>query len=275
MKAEDPISTMDSNKTRQIKLAVFIALGILLFAWLLNTPPGLLGKADAVGYAVCHRIDLRSFHLGDRQISFCARCTGMYLAAFFGILFQLFLGRRRTEYPPKNILIVLGVFFLAFAFDGSNSLIQLIRDGKGLLYTTTNTIRLITGTGMGFVLAVLVTPAFNQSVWLRYSKKSTIENWKQFAGLLFGGLIIILLILSENPLVLYPLSLISAAGVLLLLTMIYTMLLLMIFKRENKADKWQELILPISGGLFFALVQIALLDYGRFLLTNTWTGFGF
>ena len=128
---------------------------------------------------------------------------------------------------------------------------------------------------MGLVLAVLITPAFNQSVWQRYSKKAGIENWKQFAGLLLGGLIIVFLIMSENPLILYPLSLISTVGILLLLTMIYTMVVLMLFKRENIAYKWQDLILPMSGGLFLALAQIALLDYGRFLLTNTWTGFGF
>ena len=89
------------KNSRPIKGLLFFTIGLLLIAWLLNTPEGLLGKADAVVYTVCHRIDLRSFHLGDRQISLCARCTGMYLAAVFGILFQALLGRRRTEYPPK------------------------------------------------------------------------------------------------------------------------------------------------------------------------------
>jgi hypothetical protein len=34
---------------------LLIAVGLLLLGWLLNTPPGIFGKADAVGYAVCHR----------------------------------------------------------------------------------------------------------------------------------------------------------------------------------------------------------------------------
>ena len=36
--------------------ALILLLGILLVVWLILTPPGLLGKADAIGYAVCHRI---------------------------------------------------------------------------------------------------------------------------------------------------------------------------------------------------------------------------
>jgi uncharacterized membrane protein len=131
---------------------VFLTAGLLLLGWLLNTPAGLLGKADAVGYAVCHRLEFRSFHIGDRAVALCARCSGMYLGAVLGLVYQLVLGRRRTKLPPKSILVVLGLFFTAFALDGSNSLIQLIR-GDGLLYQTTNTIRLITGTGMGLVIA--------------------------------------------------------------------------------------------------------------------------
>ena len=77
-----------------------VSVGLLLIGWLLNTPPGLLGKADAIGYAVCHRIDLRSFHLGDRQLPLCARCTGMYLGALLALMFQFFTGRRRSGAPP-------------------------------------------------------------------------------------------------------------------------------------------------------------------------------
>ena len=41
-------------------IVVLLVAGILAI-WLGFTPDGTLGKADAVGYAVCHRIDVRSF----------------------------------------------------------------------------------------------------------------------------------------------------------------------------------------------------------------------
>jgi hypothetical protein len=92
-----------------------ILLGVVLLAvWLVETPAGLLGKADAIGYAVCHRIDLRSFHLGERALPLCSRCTGTYLGV--GIAFLLFGFRRGKTalYPPKQVLIPLGVFAIGY-----------------------------------------------------------------------------------------------------------------------------------------------------------------
>src|SRR5512136_675509 len=100
---------------------IVLAVGILGFGWLLNTPPGLLGKADAIGYAVCHRIDLRSFHLGERPLPLCARCSGMYLAAMLGLTFQTISAPRRGGMPPRRVRIILGLFVVAFAVDGLNS----------------------------------------------------------------------------------------------------------------------------------------------------------
>ena len=72
---------LKTDQTRKILLiGVFL---ILLVLWLINTPPGLLGKSDAVGYAVCHRIPSHSFYFGDRPFSLCARCTGQYLGFLF------------------------------------------------------------------------------------------------------------------------------------------------------------------------------------------------
>jgi hypothetical protein len=57
------------------RLLIVTAFGLVLLGWLINTPAGLLGKADAIGYAVCHRIDLRSFFIGERQFPLCMRCS--------------------------------------------------------------------------------------------------------------------------------------------------------------------------------------------------------
>lgn len=248
------------------------SLGLILFAWLLNTPPGLLGKADAVGYAVCHRIDLRSFHLGSRPISLCARCTGMYLGAVSGILFQWAFGRKGTKLPPKKILVILGIFVAAFGIDGVNSTFKLFF-GSSLLYAPHNTLRLITGTGMGLVIAATVLPAFHQTIWQRINPNPAIVSLRQFSGLVGLAFMLIFLVLTENPLVLYPLSLISAAGVLIILTMVYAMLWIIVTKTENSYEKPAQLWLPISAGFTLAIIQIVFLDLGRFWLTDTWEGF--
>ena len=251
---------------------VYLAAGLLLVGWLLNTPGGKLGKADAVGYAICHQIDERSFHIGDRPISLCARCTGMYVGAMIGLIYVGILGHRRTEWPPKNIFVMLGIFLVSFGVDGINSAYMLFFEAI-LLYEPSNTLRLITGTGMGLVIAIVLLPAFNQTIWKEYSRRAVVENWRQFSGLLGASGISILLILTESPIFLYPLTLVSAIGVVVLLTMIYSMLLMILFRRENQITKYTQMIYPLTGGFIIALTQIILLDVGRYLLTGSWDGF--
>jgi len=255
-----------------IKWLVFLAVGLLFFGWLINTPGGLLGKADAVGYAVCHRIDARSFHLGERQVPLCARCSGMYLGAMLGLIFQAIVGRSRSGMPAGRLWVVLGLLVAAFGVDGLNSYLHFF-PGAPTLYEPQNWLRLLTGTGMGVVIAAALYPAFNQTVWTKQVRRPALENLRSLMILLVSALVLDLVVLTENPLILYPLALISAAGVLVLLSMIYSMLWLMVLRIENRFESLIQLVLPLTGGFGLALVQIAALDYVRFLFTGSWEGF--
>ncbi|MEJ2709084.1 MAG: DUF2085 domain-containing protein [Anaerolineales bacterium] len=249
-----------------------MAVGLLLFGWLLNTPAGLLGKADAIGYAVCHRIDARSFHLGARQVPLCARCSGMYLGAMLGLIYQAIMGRSRSGMPSARLWVVLGLLVVAFGVDGLNSYLHFF-PGAPTLYDPQNWLRLLTGTGMGVVIAAALFPAFNQTAWKNQDRRPALENFRSLTILLAAALILDLVVLTENPLILYPLALISAAGVLILLSMIYTMLWLMILRIENRFQSLLQMVLPLSGGFGLALVQIAALDFVRYLFTGSWEGF--
>jgi len=172
------------------KGAVILSLGILLLAWLFNTPAGLLGKADAIGYAVCHRIDVRSFHFANgRQLPLCARCSGMYLGAMLGLAYLAALDRRRGGLPPRPIQTIFGLFALAFAVDGLNSFMSLVPGLPGL-YQPQNWLRLVTGTGMGLVIAAFLFPAFNQTVWRDWDPRPALGTFKMLAGLvLLAGIL--------------------------------------------------------------------------------------
>jgi uncharacterized membrane protein len=251
---------------------VILAFGLTITAWLLNTPSGLLGKADAIGYAVCHRIDLRSFHMGDRQVPLCARCSGMYLGAMMGLIYQGLVGRRRTGIPNWKIILPVSIFVLAFIIDGLNSFLSFFPGAPGL-YEPNNTFRLLTGTGMGLAIAVVLYPAFNATVWRMIDPRPALSNLSSFIILVMLALGLNLLILLNNPLILYSLSVISAAGVVVLLTMVYTMILLMVFKAENRYNQFSQTVYAFLGGLTVAIVQIGLLDFVRYLFTGTWEGF--
>jgi uncharacterized membrane protein len=274
------------NITRKQIAAVFkyfvIVAAILVFiAWLLNTPPGLFGKADAIGYAVCHRLFERSFHIGNYQLPLCARCSGMYLGAMTGLVFQSILSWKRSKAPHWSIIAVLVVFVAAFAIDGANSYLYLLKEIRpGILpqipniYTPNNTLRLLTGSGMGLAIAALLFPAFNQSIWSDYrEKQAALPGWKSF-GLLLGIQIALdLLVLSSSPFILYPLAIIGVLGVWLLLTMVYTIVWVMITSQDNKFMKLRDAWLPLLAGLTITIIQTSAIDMLRFWLTRTWGGF--
>jgi len=246
---------------------------LVVAAWLMLTPGGLLGKADAIGYAVCHRIDIRSFHLGSRALPLCARCSGMYLGALVGMAGLTGLGRlRHGRFPHPTLLAVFGLFAAAWAIDGVNSYLTLI-PGAPHAYEPNNTLRLITGTLMGLTLGMLVFTGFNQNAWRDWKDEPVLRSLREVGLLLLLGAVVVALVLTENPLVLYPLALLSAAGVLVLLGMVYGVVVLLVLRRENRAQSWGALALPLVAGVALAILQIGLLDLARYTLTGTWGGF--
>ena len=253
-------------------LLILVALGLLTL-WLFNTPAGLLGKADAVGYAVCHRIDVRSFHIESRETPLCARCTGMYLGAVLGFVYLSRFGRS-SGLPSLRVSVLLMAFLAGFALDGSNSFLHLIPNAPGL-YMPSNPLRLLTGTGVGLGIAAMLTPVLHQSLWQSVQPQSALSNWRNFLPLLALAALLDGLILTENPLLLYPLALVSAAGVLIILTAVYTVVWVMIWRQDNHFATWRALWPYILMAFITALAQIAVIDAGRFWLTRTWNGFGF
>ena len=257
-----------------VKVIAALTVGLLLVIWFFLTPAGALGKADAIGYAVCHRIDLRSFHLGDRQLPLCVRCSGMFVAAFLGLGYQAWLAPRRAGFPHWKIWAVMAGLFLAFAVDGVNSYLHLFPGFRGI-YEPHHALRLLTGTGMGLVISMILYPAFQQTAWRNWDPAPPISGLGGVAALLGLGLGLAGLVWLQNPLLLYPLALLSAGGVVALLTIVYTMVALMIFRMENRSLVFSDLALPLICGLGLAFLQIGGIDLIRYWITGTWDGFHF
>lgn len=259
------------RNSKLLKIFLVAASLALITTWLIYTPSGLLGKADAVGYAVCHRISARSFFLEDRPIPLCARCSGMYLGAFLTLLFQIRRGKR-GGYPSRKVSIILFLFLAGFAVDGSNSYVSII-PGISQLYPSQNWLRLVTGTGMGIGMAALLYPLFNQIAWSDYEDLPALQSWQDILILLGIAATADLLTLTQNPFVLYPLAIISSGTVLAMLAVIYTIIWILILKRENQFKQIKEIWWLLLMGLDTAILQIFLFDFVRLTITGTWNGF--
>ena len=268
-----------SRSNKLIRWFVPLAAILAFSAWFYIAPPGLLGKADAIGYAICHRIDERSFQIGDRQLPLCARCTGEFYAAGIALIFFALVSKKQSGMPGWKIGTPLILFFLAFGIDGSNSYVYLLKQTSGSvfdnipnLYIPNNTLRLFTGSGMGIALASILFPAFNQSTWA-VNDPSPALSWKKL-GILTGIVIIVnLLVLTDSPIVLYPIAILSVLGVLALLIIVFSMAWLLIMRQENVFDSLTQMWLPFLAGTTLALLMITAIDLLRFKLTGTWGGF--
>jgi len=252
---------------------------IVFSIWFYIAPPGLLGKADAVGYAICHRIDERSFHVLGRQLPLCARCTGEFFAAGITLLFLAIVSPKKSGMPGWKLGAPLIIFFLAFGIDGSNSYLYLIKQtSPGALsnipniYIPNNILRLFTGSGMGIALASILYPAFSQSAWKTYDPAPAL-NWKKLGSLIGLVIIVDLLILTESPIILYPIAIISVLGILSLLSMVFSMVWVMIMRQENTFDRLTQMWLAFLAGTTLAFLMITVIDLLRFKLTGTWGGF--
>ena len=254
-------------------LVVLVALAVLVM-WTLGTPPGILGKADAIAYAICHRIESRSFMIdADTFMPLCARCTGIYLGVMISYLVTVAARRTRaSNLPPRGVIAVLIVFVGIMGFDGVNSYLHLFPGVTGL-YEPNNVLRLVTGMGCGLALFNLVFPVFNSMAWYTPDQGRPLENMRELLGLCAVAGIVILIVLSDRPVFMWVFGVISTLGVILMLTMIGTVLFLSFTRLHRSVMQWRDLAIPLLAGLTLAMIEIGAIDILRFALTNTWAGF--
>lgn len=255
-----------------IWLGLLVAIGIIGL-WLIGTPSGVLGKADAVGYAICHRITIRSFEAFDRQLPLCARCTGIYLGVMTGLILLVSGGRAKvTRLPNWRVLVVLGAFVGVLAIDGFNSYFYLFPGFEGV-YTPNNTLRLITGVFCGLTLINLLLPIFNSAIWANPDDRPPIANLKELAGVCLVAGLVIAAALTRRPGILLIFGVLSALGVVIVLTMICSVITLALMQRNHTYIQWRELWLPLLIGLTLAIIMIGGIDFLRYTFTGTWDGF--
>lgn len=251
-----------------------IALAILVLTVLLiATPGGILDKADLVGSAVCHRIESHSFSIAGRQLPLCARCTGTFLGALIGFFGQVVVLRRRraAEFPPAPMLAILASFTLFWAADGVNSYLALVQGPHA--YEPQNWLRLTTGALNGLTMSVIVYPLLNITLWQEPApEERNIRNLGDLSVMLLLEMGLIGLVLTQWEPLLYPIALLSASGVLALLTSVNSVLVMILTGRENVATNWAEALAPLLAGFTVSLLMVGVIDLIRYITIGVMAG---
>lgn len=245
-------------------------LGLLLVAGYVLVPPiAPLGKAHLIGYTICHQIPERSFSMGGVHLPLCARCTGTYLGVTITFAAFILLGRLRAgEMASKKMLVVLALFIVTMGVDGLNSYLSLFEDVPHL-YAPQNWLRAATGSLNGIALSIIVLPVFNFTLWRHPLPIRPIKNAWELPGILLVTAAAIAAVQSQPSWLLYPMALISAGGVLWMLTLVNTMILLIVLRQENQVETWPETVAPLLGGLTATLLELTGVGVLRYLLTGT------
>jgi uncharacterized membrane protein len=275
-------ATSDLAPFTRLGLPALLGL-VTLLAILALWPDHLLDQADHAAYAVCHRIPDRTYWIGGRPLPLCARCSGTYLGALAGLTVLLVRGRGRAGMLPSGRYLLLSALFVAaWAVDGLNSYLTLF-PGMPHLYEPRNPLRLGTGALEGLVIAMFLLPVANLSLWRDDARLGAqgpinadgvppadlpvIAGGRDMAWMLAGAAVPVLLIISESPILLYPLAVLSGLMVIALIAAVNTILLLTLSGKAGRAVRWGQLATPLVAGVMLAVLELTAIATLRAELT--------
>jgi uncharacterized membrane protein len=246
-----------------------VVCAVLVVAFLLMPPLAPLDKTRLVGYTICHQIPDRSFHILGRQLPLCARCTGTYLGVTIGFAALALLRRWRTsEMLPTGTIVLMVAFIGIMGLDGLNSYLSLF-EGMPTLYTPHNWLRAATGGLNGIALTLIVWPVFNYTLWRHPSPERPLKNLWELLAIVAATGGAVALVQSEPGWLLYPVAIVSAGGVLWMLTLVNTMIILILFRRDSQAETWRDAASSLLLGLVAALIELTAMGVLRYLVTGT------
>jgi uncharacterized membrane protein len=271
LNGQPPTDLTTFPASKRSRLSTFLLVSIpaaIISLFLAATPPGLWDKARIIGYALCHQLPDRSFFIHEHQTPLCARCTGMYLGFSIGLIFMIL--RRRTHaarMPTTAIISVLIGFITIMGIDGINSTISII-PGAPQLYHTTNIHRIVTGTLFGIAMCMLFFPVFSTAIWRQPSGERSVKNWRELLVMMVVAFALDALVLTQADWLFYPITILSIAGPLLLLSFMGAIIVLTMRNLVNSVDRWKQMALPMFAGAAFGLVLITMMDVFRAAVTG-------
>jgi hypothetical protein len=204
------------------------------------------------------------------QLSLEARKVGMYVGFMAVWVYLIWLGRGRAKGMPAWYFLLIFVIFIGImGLDGFNAFFYDLKIVPHL-YTPRLDLRLFTGLLCGYAFAGILVPVVNFSLWQQNDTRPLIGNWKEFAGGFIPLGIVYAATASGLGILLYPLSIIASASVLILIALLNLVFLLSMFRKEYTAVTWRDGLNSFAGGVALAIVELGVLSLARYaVLGNT------
>ncbi len=205
-----------------------------------------------LGYGLCHQLPQRSFFGGAYQVPVCARDTGIYLGFVVSFLIVVAFARGgRPAMAPARWLIVVGVVLIAaMGVDGLTSYAG--------WRPTSNEIRLATGIGAGYAVALFMAPMLNSELW-RFSggRSRPLEGpwasavWLVSMPVLYAVTLWLLPFLGLG----YPL--IVSLAILVTFTVVNLVLVALVWPQERRPEKASQTVPMVAAAFLLGAFEVA------------------
>ncbi|MFN8535643.1 MAG: DUF2085 domain-containing protein [Dehalococcoidia bacterium] len=239
-----------------------VALLVLLGAGFLILPLPFLEKLRILSAGVCAQRPGHSIFFGEVQPPLESRMIGIYGGFFVAVLALILAGRGKwTAMPTTPVLAAALLFIAIMGFDGVNALFYDLKLPHA--YPPQNWLRLMTGALCGLGVALLILPIFNFSVW-KDGPYRPMADLKSLAGLLAVEAAFVAVVLTGVWALLYPVSIVSVAGVGGLLLAVNLLVILAILRREGQVSGLIEILGPLSLAAVLTMTELLLLAGMRF-----------
>jgi len=206
-----------------------------------------------------------------------ARDGGIYQGFLLTWLYLIAIRRARAKgMPPVWMLITMLIFIAAMAADGFNALFYDLQFLVGMdrlpyLYAPRLELRMLTGLLTGVAFAGILLPIANYYLWRANDTRPIIADGKQFAGALAVIALFGIAVHSEIGIFYYPAAIISAASVVVLLTLINAVFILSWRGRAAYAANWRAALDPLALGTAATIVELGTLSLARYAILGTAT----
>jgi hypothetical protein len=161
--------------------------------------------------------------------------------------------------PKKGYLFLFLFLTAAWAGDGLNSFINDCA-GRPYFYATTNIARGVTGFGMVMVRSTALMTLFNLSIWKNPQKTPLLHSPWQVAGYAAAAAVLGSLLAFGGLIIFKALAYISVLTIIMVISALYTIFWVIIFRKENTFERLADLYLFMLAGLGTAVVQMTLLS---------------
>lgn len=240
-----------------LAVAYLAALAALAFL------PGdtLLQRLTALDAGICAQNPTHSFFPAGQQLPLCARNTGIYIGFATTFVMLVGLGRvRASSFPGRWVAVILGLAVLMMAVDGFNSLFLDL--GLPHPYQPHNLLRLATGLGTGVAMCAFIVPVANSLIWRDEDERASFATPGALAVML-PALLLVFLAVGRSPQIpplLYPIALLSTAGLVIALSLVNLAFVLGATNRVGRIATWRQFFPVYTVGLILALAELIALS---------------